>query len=115
MKVAELKKLCDDFELPKDGTKAELINRLQKVAAKLPLTPGRRPRSDPGLLSQVKRGPAAPPPTSREATAAAPALSLGDRRRARSLSAPPDRRLKPSLAQTWALGSPDPAPALTLR
>ena len=53
MKVTELRKLCDEYELPNTGNKSELINRLQKVvAAKMPMTP-RRPRSDPGLLSQV--------------------------------------------------------------
>jgi len=49
MKVNDLRKLCEDMELPTDGNKAVLVARLQKLAHKLPVTP-RRPRSDPGLL-----------------------------------------------------------------
>ena len=51
MKVPELRKLCDEYEITNTGSRAELVARLQKVAGQKGrhkgTTPSRRSRSDP--------------------------------------------------------------------
>ncbi|KAL1499179.1 hypothetical protein AB1Y20_013689 [Prymnesium parvum] len=50
MKVQELRKLCEEHDLSVTGNKNDLVSRLQRVVAKVPLTP-QRPKSDPGVLA----------------------------------------------------------------